>query len=214
MIVRQIGGIRYNYTLTLLIVFLSVMSLSAQTAKEIIADNVQFRAHLNLEYADSTNSPLTKEDRDNFKELPFFPIDTNFRVIARFERVLNAKPFEMETTTSRRPVYEVYGVAHFELLGKPYKLNIYQSHQLRETDKYRKYLFLPYSDESNGGETYGGGRFIDLEIPNDDFIVIDFNKSYNPYCAYNAKYSCPIPPQENFIDIPMLVGVADPPIKK
>ena len=113
----------------------------------------------------------------------------------------------MKTTTSRLPTYEVFGVATFVLDGKELQLNIYQSHRLRETEEYKDYLFLPFTDLTNGEETYGGGRFIDLEIPKGDYITIDFNKSYNPYCAYNKKYSCPIPPKENDLDVRILAGI-------
>ena len=113
----------------------------------------------------------------------------------------------MKTTTNRLPKYEVYGIASFELNGNGYQLNIYQSHRLRETDEYKNYLFLPFNDLTNGDETYGGGRFIDLEIPDNDSIIIDFNKAYNPYCAYNPKYSCPIPPEENDLDVHISAGI-------
>ena len=69
------------------------------------------------------------------------------------------------------------------------------------------YLFLPFIDDTNGEESYGGGRYIDLRIPEGDTIVIDFNKSYNPYCAYNDKYSCPIVPRINYLALEVRAGV-------
>ncbi len=75
------------------------------------------------------------------------------------------------------------------------------------TTDFENYLFLPFTDLTNGNGTYGGGRYIDLEIPKGDTMVIDFNKSYNPYCAYNGKYSCPIPPKENDLNIAIKAGV-------
>lgn len=78
---------------------------------------------------------------------------------------------------------------------------------MRETEEYRDYLFLPYTDLTNAIETYGGGRFMDLLIPSGDTIIIDFNKSYNPSCAYNHAYSCPIPPEENDLNIRITAGV-------
>ncbi|MBP7982432.1 MAG: DUF1684 domain-containing protein, partial [Kaistella sp.] len=73
---------------------------------------------------------------------------------------------------------------------------------------YEDYLFLPFRDETNGKETYGGGKYIDLRIPDGNEIVIDFNQSYQPYCAYNAyDYSCPIVPEENFLPLRIEAGV-------
>lgn len=116
----------------------------------------------------------------------------------------------MKTTTDRRPIYDVYGSATFLIDGNEYSLNIYQSHQLKDTEEFKNYLFVPFKDLSNGGESYGGGRFIDLSIPEGNTIIIDFNQSYNPYCAYSTRYSCPIPPKENFLNIKVLAGVKSP----
>lgn len=161
----------------------------------------EFQEELNHEYNDPETSPLTKKDRKKFTGLEFFPIDEAYYVTARFTKTENPSPFKMKTTTSRRPTYDKYGEATFDLNGQAFTLNIYQSHKLRETEEYKDYLFLPFTDLTNGEETYGGGRFIDLSIPAGDSIVIDFNKAYNPYCAYNHNYSCPIPPAENDMDV-------------
>jgi len=188
----------------ILLAFLQLSIINAQTYEDTI---LEFQKDLNEEYKNPDESPLKKKDLKRFKGHKFFPIDEKYKVIANFERTKDADPFLMKTTTNRRPKYEVYGVATFQLDGKEYQLNIYQSHKLRETDEYKNYLFLPFTDLTNGDKTYGGGRFIDLEIPDGDSITIDFNKAYNPYCAYNAKYSCPIPPEENDLDIHILAGI-------
>ncbi|WP_422350774.1 DUF1684 domain-containing protein [Flagellimonas sp.] len=168
---------------------------------------VEYQNELNDFYSDEEKSPLTQKDLKKFKGHDFFPIDENFKVVATFERAVNAVPFLMKTTTDRLPTYKVYGVATFQLNGQTLKLNIYQNHRLRETEKYKNHLFLPFTDLTNGNETYGGGRFIDMEIPEGDTIVIDFNKAYNPYCAYNKKYSCPIPPKENNLPVHINAGI-------
>lgn len=113
----------------------------------------------------------------------------------------------MKTSTDRLPVYIKYGEAHFKLNKKDCVLNIYQNADLVKKEEYKDYLFLPYTDLTSGEESYGGGRYIDLKIPKDETIIIDFNKSYNPYCAYNHKYSCPIPPMENRLDVEVRAGV-------
>ncbi len=168
---------------------------------------VEYQKELNDFYSNEEKSPLTQKDLKKFKGHDFFTIDEKFKVVAKFERAVDAVPFLMKTSTDRLPTYEVYGVATFQLNGKTLQLNIYQNHRTRVMPQYKNHLFLPFTDLTNGDETYGGGRFIDLEIPEGDTIVIDFNKAYNPYCAYNKKYSCPIPPKENDLPVHINAGV-------
>lgn len=113
----------------------------------------------------------------------------------------------MKTNTTRTPEYVKYGELHFDLQGRRFLLNIYQNIELIKTEGYEDYLFLPFSDETNGVETYGGGRYIDAAIPEGDSLTIDFNKAYNPYCAYNEKYSCPIVPRQNYLNTRIEAGV-------
>jgi uncharacterized protein (DUF1684 family) len=75
------------------------------------------------------------------------------------------------------------------------------------TEGLEDYLFLPFLDDTNGETTYGGGRYIDLRIPKGDSMEIDFNRAYNPYCVYNDKYSCPIVPRDNYIDLKVEAGL-------
>lgn len=170
---------------------------------------IEFQKELDLQYRNPEESPLKNKAKD-FKGHDYFPIDSTFRVKAQFVRSLNAIPFQMKTTGNRLPVYEKYGEAHFTIHGKEMILSIYQGHKLRETEEYKNHLSLPFTDKSNGEESYAGGRFIDLEIPDGEFIVIDFNRAYNPYCAYTTGYSCVIPPVENDLDIKILAGVMKP----
>lgn len=168
-----------------------------------------FQYELNTQYADVEESPLTAEDLKTFKALEFFEIDKNFSIEAVFELTPDTPIFEMQTTTDRLPLYRKYGIAHFIINGKNLELSIYQNPKLMTSLEYESYLFLPFNDTTNGNGTYGGGRYIELEIPSEDSktIVIDFNKAYNPYCAYNPKYSCPIPPAENNLPVAIPVGV-------
>jgi uncharacterized protein (DUF1684 family) len=168
-----------------------------------------FQYELNLEFADASKSPLTPEDLKTFKNLDFFEIDEDYKIEADFERTPYSPIFEMQTTTERLPLYKKYGIANFTLNGEKIALSVYQNQQLMTSLEYENYLFLPFNDPTNGNSSYGGGRFIDLEIPNEGSttISIDFNKAYNPYCAYNHNFSCPIPPSENNIKIPIPVGV-------
>lgn len=194
-----------NYFLNILLLLTATISFAQ---KSFVKDSViAFQKEINSEYADSTKSPLLKKDFKKFKSLDFYPINEKLFVKAKFIITPDEKPFEMPTTTTRKPMYVKYGEAHFTLDGKSFKLNIYQSEDLKKIEKYKNSLFLPFTDVTSGVESYGGGRYIDLEIPEGDSIAIDFNTAYNPYCAYNHKYSCPIPPQENDLNIEIKAGV-------
>lgn len=96
---------------------------------------------------------------------------------------------------------------HFSIEGKELKLNVYQNLELIKKPGYEDYLFLPFSDITCGKGSYIGGRYIDMRIPKSEKVTIDFNQAYNPYCAYNYKYSCPIVPLENDLAIEIKAGV-------
>ena len=176
-------------------------------AQKDLSSAEKFQTELNKSYADSLKSPLMKEDLKQFKGLDFFSINEKFIVEATFIRTKKEKPFGMKTTTSRTPLYKKYGELYFEIDGKAFKLNVYQNVDLNKKPGYEDYLFLPFSDLTCGKESYIGGRYVDMKIQKGKTWTIDFNKAYNPYCAYNYEYSCPIVPLENDLDIEILAGV-------
>ena len=167
----------------------------------------EFQYNLNYDYADKEKSPLTDEDFKTFKSLDFFPINENYIVNAQFVRTKKEKVFKMKTSTDRLPEYVKYGKLQFTIDNVTYKLNVYQNIDLIKKPGFDDYLFLPFSDTSNGKETYIGGRYVNLKIQKGKTWKIDFNKAYNPYCAYNPKYSCPIVPLENDLNVSILAGV-------
>ena len=178
-----------------------------ESKSEVIQDILNFQQELNEEFRNPDTSPLPDRYRKDFEGLSFFKPDSNFRVEARFVRTPEAVPFLMPTTTGRKSKEVVYGLASFSLNGAVFELEVYQNQELMLQEEYRDYLFLPFLDNTNGEETYGGGRYIDLSIPEGDTLIIDFNKSYNPYCAYNKKYSCPIVPRVNYLNTEVTAGV-------
>lgn len=186
---------------------MAVLNLCFCQEKFDIAAVEKFQKELNAEYADAKTSPLMAEDLAVFKTLDFYPINEKFFVTAKFIRTEDEKPFEMKTSTDRKPMYVKYGEAHFVIDGLAFKLNIYKNIELSKKEKYKDYLFLPFSDLTSGNESYIGGKYIDLKIPKSETITIDFNTSYNPYCAYNHKYSCPKVPQKNDLNIEIKAGV-------
>jgi hypothetical protein len=189
-------------------VLLILINLPAIAQNQVaLTSAATFQQELNLSFADSSKSPLEAKDRATFKSLDFYPIDSKYVVKANFKRTKNEKPFAMPTTTDRKPMYVKYGELHFSVEGKLLKLNVYQNVAFTQNPKYKNSLFLPFTDRTSGNETYGGGRYIDINIPTGKNVTIDFNQAYNPYCAYNKLYSCPIVPQENDLDVEIRAGV-------
>ena len=193
----------------LLLIFLLISIFGFSQSKENqISEIKKFQKELNEGYTNPKETPLRGDNFTNFKQHPFFPIDLKYRVTAQLKRTENAEPFEIPTSSGRTQPYREYGKATFVIDGKSYVLTLFQNLNLIKRPEYKDHLFLPFRDETKGIETYGGGKYIDLRIPKGDEIVIDFNQSYHPYCAYNAyDYSCPIVPEENFLLVRIEAGV-------
>ena len=140
----------------------------------------------------------------------FYPVNEKYKVTANFEKITDSKWFSMETSGAIKKTFRVYGILHFSINDTAVTLNIYQSQNLMNMNDYKDYLFLPFTDLSSGEETYAAGRYIDLAIQDiiNNKVKIDFNKAYNPYCAYvSNKYNCPIPPKEN--QLPVLIAAGE-----
>jgi len=182
--------------------------IETKAQKKSLEDEfVAFKKALNKEFSTKKTSPLTDEDFAKFKSLAFFSFDKNLVVKAQVEHTPDADFISFPTTTNRLPDYRQYALLHFVLDDKSYTLPIYQSEELMQKEGFEDYLFLPFSDLTNDNETYGGGRYIDTKIPKGDTLVINFNYAYNPYCAYNHKYSCPKIPAANDLSIAIRAGV-------
>lgn len=191
----------------LTLVFVALFHFGFSQEKFEQASVEKFQKEINTEYADAKTSPLLPEDLAVFKSLDFYPINQTFFVTAKIIKSENEKPFQMKTSTSRLPKFIKYGEVHFEIEGVKCKLNLYQSLDSKGNIEGKEDLFLPFSDLTCGKDSYIGGRYIDLKIPNGDSIAIDFNKAYNPYCAYSHNYSCPKVPLENDLKIEIKAGV-------
>ena len=189
------------------LLFLLLNLLSCSDKKSATIGDTPFQIKLNSDYKDASISPLKLKDLKNFKGLEFFPFNTEFLVTAQFQKIQNPKWFNMKTTTERLSRERIFAVVTFKLKEKTYKLNIYQGEENMNSEEYRDYLFLPFLDNTNGETSYAGGRYIDLRIPEENTIEIDFNSAYNPLCAYNEKYSCPIVPRVNYLNLNVEAGV-------
>ena len=203
---------RSTAALTLLTLSTAPLAARGQDAARLSAtEHAQavagFQRELNEEYRDPARTPLPTAQRPGFRGLPFFPTDYSYYVEARLVRDSTSVPFAIKTTQPRRALYRKYGELHFTLQGKPLKLNVYESLDLKQQPEYADYLFLPFTDPTNGHDSYGGGRYIDLRTPKGNVIWLDFNRAYNPVCAYSHDYACPIPPAENALPVPVRAGV-------
>lgn len=191
----------------LIVFILAIITIGCTQDKQPLLGETDWQRTMNADFKDATKSPLKDKDRKDFKGLDFFKFDSTYVVKAKLTRTPDEKPFKMKTTTERRPDYVKYGVVSFELNGQEHELNIYQNLGLLTEPGYEDYLFLPFLDNTNGEESYSGGRYVEARIPEGSEIIIDFNTAYNPYCAYNDKYSCPIVPRENTLYVSIEAGV-------
>jgi uncharacterized protein (DUF1684 family) len=156
-----------------------------------------FRAEKDDFFRSFAQSPLTPEQRRTFKGLQYFPENESLRLEVQVERLFDQQPFEMQTSTGGVQTYVRHSRFKFDVEGQQAELTIYQNEQG---------YFLPFVDSLAGTETYPAGRYIEPEeLPGNRFFV-DFNLAYNPYCAYNEMWSCPLTPAENRLKVPIRAG--------
>jgi uncharacterized protein (DUF1684 family) len=149
----------------------------------------------------AADSPIPDAQRATFAGLRYFSPEAGFRVTARLTRQPVLLPQPLAMTLGQPESYQRWGTAEFELNDKPQKLTLLQ----KVGDKQ---LFVPFTDPTNGEQTYGAGRYIDVPLPPAEAneVELDFNQAYNPYCAYNHEYSCPLPLAENRLTVPVTAG--------
>ena len=150
----------------------------------------------------NVESPLTEEQKRGLQSLTFYPIDPVYRVKAKLLSIEIKKIREVPLTDGSTERYLEHSFAEFELGGKTKKVLLMQS--LNESDM--RNFFLAFADATSGKETYGGGRYLNVRQDGKNSITIDFNLAFNPYCAYNPDFACPLPPRENILDIAIPVG--------
>lgn len=162
-----------------------------------MSELTEFRERKDEFFAHHPQSPLTPEQRRGFTGLHYYPENDALRLEVKVERFPDPKPLQMQTSTGGVQTYTPFGRFQFQSEGQPAELTIYQS-------EYG--FFLPFADSLSGKETYPAGRYLEPEpLPGDRFLV-DFNLAYNPSCAYNEMWSCPITPAENRLNVPIRAG--------
>jgi uncharacterized protein (DUF1684 family) len=163
------------------------------------SDLEQFRIGKDEFYRNDHRSPLTPDQQRGFKGLSYFPENGALVINARIDRQVQSGVIHMETTKGQEQAYRRYGVVRFEVDGQPAQVTLYASERGSHA------LFLPFRDATSGKQSYGAGRYLDLHAQGDN-VVIDFNYAYNPNCAYNPDWNCPLPPAENWLEVPIRAG--------
>jgi uncharacterized protein (DUF1684 family) len=161
----------------------------------------EFRKEKDEFFRSDPRSPLSREQKRGFSGLNYYPENDALRFDVTAEPFSEHSHVQMQTSTGDVQDYVKYGTFDFEVDGQPAELTIYASEDGE--------AFVPFADATSGAETYGAGRYLELEYLGEDRFHVDFNLAYNPWCAYSPDYSCPIPPKENRLEVPIRAGEKD-----
>jgi len=168
-----------------------------QAEQSKLSELEKFRAAKDEFFKEDPQSPLTPDQRKEFNGLHYFPENPELRYTLAVEVFPEKEKIQMQTSTGDIQTYSRYGRIHFDVEGQPAELTVYAD---------RHGFFLPFVDNQAGKETYGAGRYLEPEVLADGRMGVDFNLAYNPYCAYNDLYSCPLTPFENRLKVAIRAG--------
>ncbi|ELZ20394.1 hypothetical protein C476_10906 [Natrinema limicola JCM 13563] len=158
-------------------------------------------------FGEHPHSPLSPDERESFDGLEYYPIDEDYRFELPLEEYDDPEQITVGTSTDGEQEYLEWGEFQFTVDGEDVTLQAYKS----EPDDDR--LWVPFRDATSGDETYGAGRYLDLEVDShrtsDGDWILDFNEAYNPTCAYSDQYECPLPPMDNWLEVPIEAGEKD-----
>ena len=155
-------------------------------------------------FRSSPDSPIPLKDRNSFKKLEYYPVDEALKFSVRLNRYSRPEQVRLATNTGEIRSGLRYGYFEFVVDGQSCRLQVYRMDDVAGSGG--PYLFIPFRDATSGSETYASGRYIDLAENTSGIYELDFNRAYNPYCAYNSEYSCPLPPEENMLTVPIRAG--------
>lgn len=196
---RKILGL--GIVIGLAIIMIYTLMGTTQNTEGYVEEIDAHRTEKNEEFKTAEDSPLTDEQKEIFTTLSYFPAAEKYKVRAELHKNPLEQIIKIAISDGSQREYLVFGNAHFHLEGKELDVTIYAP-----VEKEQDYLFLPFYDETSADLSYGGGRYVEPELIDGGTLEIDFNLAYNPYCAYNHKYRCPIPPQENNLRVAILAG--------
>ena len=195
-----------------LLLIMAALSFQSCSTNKQLSNSSDHVAEV-LAHREKTEMGLTIGDRapltdSKLKYLRYFDIDDKYKIIAKVKLSKGEEPFELPTYSGITKTFIKYATLTFELQNQRKQLSVYRNLEVIRMPQYKNALFLPFKDETSGDITYGGGRYINLSTLDIDegLVELDFNKCYNPWCAYSDGYNCPIPPIENNLDIVILAG--------
>ena len=179
---------------------------SAPDDSEYLEQLAAARAFKDQQFKEAEDSPVPAGKRAALLPLRYFPIDQSYAVPAAL-RLADQRPvFEMPTSSGALRRMQLVGTIEFTLQGEARSLGAFVPEGTRRITS----LFVPFADETTGGETYSAGRYLDIDPTTTGYYTIDFNRAYNPYCAYNASYECPFPPPANRLKAAIQAGEKAP----
>jgi len=198
--------IKFSKKMRFLLSFLLLLNIGCSAGAKSYLDSI---ADYRKQYvADLLSDPRSPLQPARAKDLSFFPPDHDYCVWASVSLTPGSVPFLIQTHSGKQKPFREYATLTFTIHDSTLVLHAYQSIDMLNNAAHKEELFVPFTDITNYDATYGGGRYIDLSINDirDNTIQLDFNKCYNPYCAYADGFSCPIPPKENGLPIEINAG--------
>jgi len=196
-----------------LLVALALIWLSACSSGPSAPDDGDYADRLaaariakDQQFREASDSPIPKEKRDGLLPLPYFPVDPAFTVPAALKLSDDRPVFEMPTSTGALRKMQLVGTLEFTFEGERRSLGAFVEDGTQQITN----LFVPFADLTTGMDTYAAGRYLDIEPTTTGYYTIDFNRAYNPYCAYNATYECPFPPPSNRLNVAIRAGEKAP----
>lgn len=163
-----------------------------------MSDLETFRQHKDRFFELDPHSPLSEEQKGSFQGLDYYPEAPELRFVVRAEPFKEQSEVQIQTSTGDVGEYLKYGRIAFEVDGQPAELTVFIGKDGNP--------FVPFADQTSGNETYGAGRYLEPEALGEEKFLVDFNLAYNPWCAYSSHYSCPLPPAENRLQVPIRAG--------
>ena len=188
------------------VLVLSIVSQFTHAQSAWYSELIEHRKKRDEELKTEADSPIPTDEREKFTGLNYFEPDNSYSVAADFIRLKKPKSVWFATSDGKEKEYIKFATITFVLKGKTFSLAAYYSEKVRAKPGLEKHVFVPFKDLTNLVETYGGGRYLDLDEPTGNVIQLDFNRAYNPYCAYSDGYSCPKVPEENYLNIRIASG--------
>ncbi len=189
-----------------LIIILGAASLASCMVDPEEKAITQNRSERDAWFKYSEHSPLNKEQRNRFSGLDYFTYNTDMRIPARLIRDEKPNDIDVKSDTGFDAVFKGIGFVEFMHKGHSYRLAAYHPPRFMASVDQGNILFIPFGDATNGETTFSIGRYLDIPMPESEDHILDFNKAYNPFCAYNETYLCPGPPEKNVLPFSVKAG--------